>query len=113
MVKMIAFLKRNPAMTHEEFTRYWHDRHGPLVMSVPEFRRHLRKYVQCHTVRAAGPLGAASDCDGVAELWFDSAQAMAQAFSEPRYLEIVRPDEKKLLDFDKLLVCVTEEIPIC
>ncbi len=113
MVKMIAFLKRNPALTREEFSRYWRDHHAPLVQSVPEFRRYLRKYVQCHIASGAGPVGAAADYDGVAELWFDSAAEMAKAFAEPRYLETVRPDEKKLLDFDKVLVCVTEEVPIC
>jgi uncharacterized protein (TIGR02118 family) len=113
MVKMIAFLKRNPSLTREEFSRHWREKHAPLVMGVPEFRRYLRKYTQCHIASNAGPVGAAADCDGVAELWFDSADDLAKAFSEPRYLEIIRPDEKRMLDFDKVLVCVTEEISIC
>jgi hypothetical protein len=60
-----------------------------------------------------GPTGAASEFDGVAELWFDSAEDLAAAFSGERYLEIVRPDELRFLDFDATIVCVTEEIPIC
>jgi uncharacterized protein (TIGR02118 family) len=113
MVKMIATLKRKPGMTRKEFSDYWRYHHAPLVQSVPEFARYLRKYVQNHVASDLGPTGSASEFDGVAELWFDSAEDLAAAFAGERYLEIVRPDELKFLDFDATIVCVTEEIPIC
>ena len=46
--------------------------------------------MQCHIVENSVPLGVAAPSDGVAELWFDSAEEIAQAFNEPRYLEIIR-----------------------
>lgn len=110
MVKLIACVKRKPGLTREEFSRHWRENHGPLVCSVPEFMRHVRKYVQCHLIGETGPVGAPTDYDGVAELWFDSAQEIERAFAEPRYLEIIRPDELKFIDIEKTTTFLTNEI---
>ena len=110
MVKYIICATRKAGMTHEEFSAYWRNHHGPLVKSVPEFTRHVRKYVQCHLVRDAVPLGAAGSYDGVAELWFDSQADLVKAFNEPQYLEIIRPDERKFVDHEKCISFVTEEV---
>jgi uncharacterized protein (TIGR02118 family) len=112
MVKLIVCARRKPGITHDEFARYWREAHGPLVKSVPEFIRHVRKYVQCDIVSSSAPLGAVSDYDGVAELWFDSVEELNEAFKEPRYLEIIRPDELKFADLVNCVSFVTEEVPI-
>ena len=78
MVKLIICAKRKTGMTRKEFDAYWQNQHGPLVKSVPEFMRHVRKYVQCHIVENSVPLGVAAPYDGVAELWFDSAEEIAR-----------------------------------
>jgi uncharacterized protein (TIGR02118 family) len=111
MVKYIICVARKAGMTHEEFSSYWRNHHGSLVKSVPEFTRHVRKYVQCHLVPGAAPFGVVSGYDGVAELWFDSVAELETAFTEPRYLEIIRPDELKFADLNKCLSFVTEEVP--
>jgi len=113
MVKLIVCAKRKPEISHEEFARYWRENHGPLVKGVPEFIRHVRRYVQCHIVSNSAPLGASSEYDGVAELWFDSVDELNKAFSEPRYLELIRPDELKFADLGNCVSFVTEEVPIC
>jgi len=113
MVKLIVCAKSKPGISHEEFARYWRENHGPLVKGVPEFIRHVRRYVQCHIVSNSAPLGASSEYDGVAELWFDSVDELNKAFSEPRYLELIRPDELKFADLDNCVSFVTEEVPIC
>ena len=74
MVKYIICATRKAGLSREEFSAYWRNHHGPLVRSVPEFARHVRKYVQCHLVGDEVPLGAAGPHDGVAELWFDSVE---------------------------------------
>lgn len=112
MVKLIACAKRKPGITREEFSRYWRDNHGPLVRSVPEFIRHVRKYVQCHIVPSPAPLRTNAEIDGIAELWFDSLSELNQAFNEPRYLEIIRPDERKFVDLKNSFSFITEEVPI-
>lgn len=114
MVKLIVCVRRKAGLTREEFSTYWRQQHGPLVKSVPEFMRHVRKYVQCHLTAAALPgearFGSLADYDGVGELWFDSPESMQQAFNEPRYLAVIRPDELKFLDHDQCLSFLTEEV---
>jgi uncharacterized protein (TIGR02118 family) len=112
MVKLIICAKRKRGMTRNEFDAYWQNQHGPLVKSVPEFMRHVRKYVQCHLIQDAVPLGAEAPYDGVAELWFDSAEEITLAFNEPKYLEIIRPDEHKFADLAGSISFVTQEVPI-
>ena len=55
-------------MTRNEFDAYWQNQHGPLVKSVPEFMRHVRKYVQCHIIQDAVPLGAEAPYDGAGRI---------------------------------------------
>ncbi len=114
MVKVSVMLKRKPGMSEQEFHHYWKNVHGPLVLGVTELMRHFRKYVQCHTV--AGALGdtpgAGSGFDGIAELWADNLDEVRRAFSEPRYLEVIRADEYKFLDLANCQFVVTEEVPM-
>ena len=109
MVKLIICATRKAGMTQEEFATYWREQHGPLVKSVTEFSRHVRKYVQCHLTATAVPFGIAGQYDGVAELWFDSVEAAAAAFAEPKYLEIIRPDELKFADPKRCISFMTVE----
>jgi len=112
MVKLVACVKRKAGMSSAEFHRYWRDVHGPTVKSVPEFMRHLRKYVQSHSVSDSLPGFPAppSKFDGIAELWFDSVEEVVKAFSEPRYLEVIRKDEAKFLDLAGCDLFVAEEL---
>ena len=57
MVKYIICATRKAGLSHEEFSAYWRNHHGPLVRSVPEFARYVRKYVQCHLVKGASRWG--------------------------------------------------------
>lgn len=112
MVKLIVFAVRKAGMTFEEFDDYWRDQHGPLVRSVTEFSRHIRKYVQSHRASSDVPLALEADYDGVAELWFDSTEDLNTAFTEPRYLEIIRADELKFVDLEKSVSIVCEELQV-
>lgn len=102
MLTMIVLVKRRKEISLSEFTHYWKEDHGPLVLGVAEFMRHVRRYVQHHAPVDADGAGARFsellDYDGVGELWFDDRAAMVAAFSEPSYLQIIRPDEEKFLD---------------
>ena len=112
MVKLTICAKRRPGMGHAEFDAYWRDVHGAVVRSVPEFTRHVRRYVQCHGVAAPGIFGSDSGFDGIAELWFDDVASMERAFAEPRYLEVIRPDELKFADIEACLAYVSEELQV-
>lgn len=112
MIKLVVCAVRRSDFTFEQFDAYWRDQHGPLVASVPEFTRHVRRYVQCHLTSAELPFEPAREYDGMAELWFDSVAEMEAAFAEPRYLEVIKPDERKFLDMDKLRSFVTEDLTV-
>lgn len=112
MIKLIICASRRSDISHEDFDTYWKERHGPLVKSVAEFTRHVRKYVQCHLVESPVPFGIPGSYDGVAELWFDNVEDAARAFREPKYLEIIRADELKFVDPAKCISFVTDELQV-
>ena len=115
MVKFVGCARRKAGMTVAEFQDYWKNNHGPLVKSVPEFWQYVRKYVQGHTLTVPVPGFPPSDYepfDGIAELWFDSVEDIGKAFTHPRYLEIIRPDEAKLVDFANSRMFIVEDVEI-
>jgi uncharacterized protein (TIGR02118 family) len=114
MVKVMVCIKRKAGMSEEEFHRYWKDVHGPLVAGVPEFMRYVRKYVQSHTISPSVPGVNLPPVpfDGVAELWFDSLDDVAKAYSEPRCVDLLAPDWDNFFDVRSSLFFVVEEVVI-
>ena len=112
MVKLTICAVRKPGMSFEDFDRYWREEHAPLIKSVTEFSRHVRRYVQCHAVPSGTAFGSGGSWDGIAELWFDDVEAVERAFSEPRYLEIIRPDELKFVDIERCESFISEEFTV-
>jgi uncharacterized protein (TIGR02118 family) len=108
MTKLVFCLRRRQGMSREEFQHYWREIHAPLVAGHAQTLG-IRRYVQVHTtsdleysVRAArnGP----EPYDGVAELWWDSADAMTAAASTEAGmaagLELLE-DERRFIDLEK------------
>ncbi len=87
MIKLTFCLRRLPHLSREQFQTYWREQHAPLVAKHARTLGVLR-YVQLHTghdalnAGIAGSRGAPTEYDGVAELWFESAEAMAANTSE-------------------------------
>jgi hypothetical protein len=107
MIRLTAMLVRNPALTHDEFLRHWHDVHGPLIRDTPELARHILRYEQ-HPLaddRGAGTAGF----DGVAVQWLESMDSLWAFIAEPAYAERLAPDERRLLDMERIVVTFTEE----
>ena len=83
MIKLVFALRRRPEMTVQQFQTYWRETHAPLVAARAEVLQ-IRRYVQVHTSELAGLHaafqkrngGAPEPFDGVAELWFDSLDAL-------------------------------------
>src|SRR5437016_11954963 len=86
MVKFVMVIRRRADVAPEEFRRYWLEEHGPLARGLLEPLT-LRRYVQVHTLDTplnsllAASRGTTEAFDGIAELWFDSLEAMLAAFS--------------------------------
>lgn len=104
MVKLVEFVTRKPGMEVEAFQEYWRTIHGPLAAKIPMIRR----YVQCHTRLSAYRAGRQPLYDGVAEVWFDSTNAMRQSEETPEYAA-VRADEPNFIDGSQLSFIITKE----
>ena len=103
MVKLMVLLKRKPGMSAEEFQRYWLARHPDVVVRLPG----LRRYVQYHTGLSGSQRGEPI-YDGVAEVSFDSTDAMRGLAGRPE-LAAVRADEKNFLDATNSPSIITED----
>lgn len=120
MVKLHYALRRREDLSPEAFRRYWLETHGPLV------RRHaaalgIARYVQSHALET--PLnaslrdsrGAGAPFDGVAELWWRSADALARAFESAEgraaAAELLE-DERSFIDWSRSALVLCEEHPI-
>ena len=105
MIKLTFALVRRRELTREAFQDYWFNHHAPLVASVREVLR-IRRYVQLHSLPAdvSAPLRANRDApeefDGVAQLWWDSFEAMAAPGDEAAREagRLLLEDERKFID---------------
>jgi uncharacterized protein (TIGR02118 family) len=106
VLKLAFSLRRLPHLSREEFQRYWRDTHAPLVAKHREALR-IARYVQLHALDAAahGPLresrGAPEEYDGVAELWWRSAEDLAAALATEggrRAARELLDDERRFID---------------
>jgi uncharacterized protein (TIGR02118 family) len=117
MVKLVFCLHRRADVDEAVFHRYWRDVHGPLVASFASALG-IRRYVQVHAT--SGPVGdaiasdrgAPEQFDGVAELWFDSVDALMAAALIPQgsaAAERLRADEEKFIDHSRSPIFLSEE----
>lgn len=120
MVKLSFCLRRLPALSREEFQRYWFENHAPLVKKHSEALR-IKRYVQLHTLdheqNAAlrASRGAPEEYDGIAELWWDSFEDLQAAVSTPEGVAAggdLLEDERRFIDLENSPLWVGEEKPI-
>ena len=98
MIKLTILLRRIPSMTHEQFVAYHREQHAPLFCALPEVRRHVRRYVQSHTVPAVLPGLPPVTFDGITEIWTDDVAGLEAVFTSESYMATIRPDEARFLD---------------
>ena len=98
MITLILRVRRADHVSRNFFEAYWRDKHGPLVMGLPEFTRHLTAYKQFHLVDRPTDSSEHSDgeawpgFDGIALLSFKDVDAVQAAFREPRFSSVAEPD---------------------
>jgi uncharacterized protein (TIGR02118 family) len=109
MIKLTFCLVRLPTLSRTEFQSYWFNKHAPLVKSHSAVLG-IRRYVQLHSADAATSVdlrqsrGGPEQYDGVAELWWDSFEALAQHLIKPAAIEAGRAlleDERKFIDLPR------------
>ena len=109
MIKLTFCLVRLPHLSREAFQAYWFDTHAPLVASVAETLK-IRRYVQLHSLPETVNAGvgasrqAPPEFDGVAQLWFDSLEALAENGRRPEAQAagaLLLEDERRFIDLPK------------
>ncbi|WP_095013383.1 EthD domain-containing protein [Tsuneonella mangrovi] len=121
MLKLTLCVHRLPSLTREEFQKHWRENHAPLVRAAAEALG-IRRYVQSHTfehpiadgtAQARGMVhGDDVDFDGLAELWFDSEEALLAARATPegrKHGAILLEDEARFIDFTRSFAFVSHE----
>jgi len=120
MIKLTFCLIRLPHLTRPAFQAYWFNTHGPLVASVAGTLQ-IRRYVQLHSLPAEASAAirasrdAPADYDGVAELWFDSLEALAASSARPEARAasaLLLEDEQRFIDLSKSPLWWGEERPV-
>ena len=113
MIKLMVLVKRNPALSVEEFHAEWRA-HGQMIADEPVFSEYVRRYEQHHRVPAdyGSPLYAGDEFDGIAVQWFDSFSSFMAMLQTPEYAAKMQPDEGRILDLPKMVVLMTEEAEV-
>lgn len=117
MIKLTFCLVRLPSLTRERFQKYWYEIHAPLVASVADTLG-IRRYIQTHSLpaEANASIGASRNApvefDGVAELWFDSLETLAENDRRPEARAaaiMLLEDERKFIDLPRSPLWWAEE----
>jgi hypothetical protein len=106
VIKLTVLVKRNPALSIEEFHDAWRA-HGRMIAEEPAFARYIRRYEQHHRVRADYQNGDTHD--GIAMQWYDSYGDFLALLQTPEYAAKMQPDETRILDLPGMVVLFTEE----
>ena len=104
-------------MSREEFMDYWQNSHGPFFMQFAD-KLGAKKYVQSQTINTPLNEGLQQSrnmlpaFDGVAEVWFESEEALIAAMSSEEGQEIsakLLTDESKFIDHAKSSAFIAHE----
>jgi hypothetical protein len=112
MIKVVAFLHRNPALSPEEFRDYWVKVHVPMIKSrLP----HLIKYTGSFPIPRPDSQRSIDglEVDAIIELGFPDRATMEADMSAPAFLADDRQQSSAyLMDMSRLRSVVTEEIDV-
>jgi uncharacterized protein (TIGR02118 family) len=107
MIKVFTWFRRRPGMELDDFRAYWRTEHPKVVLQMPG----LRKYCQNHVQDGAYRDDRQPFCDGVAETWWDSLDAV-RALNGTDELAAVMADEEEFIDGANRSQIVAAEVVI-
>jgi hypothetical protein len=105
MLQLTVLIKRHPDLDVEAFHERWRA-HGKVIAEEPTLARHIRRYEQHH--RSIKDYENGTPYDGMALQQFDDMAGFLAFLEEPKYMELIRPDEETLLDMANLVVLFTD-----
>jgi uncharacterized protein (TIGR02118 family) len=88
MLKIVALVEKREEMAWEEFLEYWDEEHVKVISKVPN----LKRYTIAPAIKPED-----APYDGIAELYFESTEAIQEGFTEELDREI-REDEDEFLE---------------
>jgi uncharacterized protein (TIGR02118 family) len=117
MIKLVFCVRRRSDLSVDDFKKYWLENHASLV------KKHaavlgIKRYVQSHTVEEdtnaalRASRGATEAFDGIAEVWWDSRDALTLALSGPEGRAVgdeLLEDERNFIDLSRSSLFLTEE----
>ncbi len=106
MIKIVLALKRAKHLSHDEFVEYQKTKQRPLLMSIPESKQYLRRFVVSYPVSEPQ---AGSEFDSIVETWFDNMTDLEAFFSSDNFLKVVNPDHENFVDSTSVQQMVCEE----
>jgi hypothetical protein len=109
VIKLTVLVKRNPALSVDEFHEEWRA-HGRMIADEPVFARYIKRYEQNHRVAADYRNG--DTYDGTAVQWFDSYADFIALLETPEYATKMQPDETRILDLPGMVILFTEEAEV-
>ncbi|HET6775892.1 MAG TPA: EthD domain-containing protein [Acidimicrobiales bacterium] len=110
MIRLTAMLRRNPALTAEQFHAHWRDVHAAKVRSVPGVAGWVVRYEQHPRLPAGDGRWTGSDgFDGIAMQWYRSIDDFHAMVADAEYRRVVAPDERYLLDLAGSVFLLTDE----
>lgn len=118
MIKLVMCLTRRADISREEFMEYWEKNHGPFFMSNADAMG-AKKYVQSQTINSPLNEGMRAsrnmqpEYDGVAEVWFESEEALMQGMSSPEGQKLgalLLEDEKNFIDHSRSSAFIVNEV---
>ncbi|HVX21709.1 MAG TPA: EthD domain-containing protein [Acidimicrobiales bacterium] len=95
MIHLVSFVKAKPGMSREAFREHWRERHAPLLLSIPEDRRHTAYYGQYTRVDSDYDRPGSPGYDGVAVQSFESMEDVEAFIAE---LQKVGTDAPEFMD---------------
>jgi uncharacterized protein (TIGR02118 family) len=119
MIKLTFCVRRLPHLTREEFDQYWFEQHAGLVSRHAEALR-IKRYVQVPVLNRPSAQESIRtnrnamdmEYDGVAELWWESLQDLAEAAKNEegrKASQALLEDEKRFIDLEKSSIWYGQE----
>ena len=119
MIRLVYVIRRLANLSRQEFQDYWRNVHGPLAAK-HSTALGIRRYVQTHTLDdpindlLKEPRGTLEPFDGVAELWWNHENELAEAAAGPQGKEAAEElleDERKFIDSSRSSIYLATEVP--
>jgi uncharacterized protein (TIGR02118 family) len=105
MIKLFELLPPLPGISLQVFHDHWRHPHGSLVRHMLSVRR----YAQHHRIDSASIGANPTSFEGIAEVWFDSAEEFPLLLAMPYINEHVLVDEARFIDRPNTKYFMAEE----